>query len=245
MENEQKEVKAISYTWWIAMIIGIIIGLTNSDSRYVDSQPIAEAFKWGLMGALFGSLLGYIIDQTRKSTVVQNISKTIENQKMDKELRSGVQNSMKNYQNSSHHFQFLSDETLLSKYQKNQSNMLTEMDRLALEEELVKRGLIKFSPTHEKIEKISELFEDASSQDEIQRTKEFIASRLGCEADNVKTAYLNKLREMGYESSDLDESEIGFGNRAKEEAEQLGMRVENTPSSLILKWSREFIENNK
>ena len=78
MENEQKEVKVVGYTWWIGAIIGVIIGLANSDSRYVDSQPVIEAFKWGLMWTIFGAIIGYIIDQTRTSTVVKNISENIE-----------------------------------------------------------------------------------------------------------------------------------------------------------------------
>lgn len=241
MEKEQKEIKTINYTWWIAMIIGAIIGLANSDSRYVDSQPVVETIKGGVMGALFGALLGYIIDQIRKVPEVQNISEKIENKKNEIKLKNETKASLRSYENSSHHFQFLSDETLLSKYENIESGSLSAMDRLALEEELVKRKLINFSETHEKIEKISQLFDNSSTQDEIQRSKEFIASRLGCEPEKVKSVYIDKLREMEYESSDLNESELAFGNRAKEEAELLGMKVENTPSSLILKWSREFI----
>jgi hypothetical protein len=52
---------------------------------------------------------------------------------------------------------------------------------------------------------------------------------------------MNHLKEMRYELSDLEESEIAFNNRAKEESEQLEMNIENTPSSIILNWSREFI----
>lgn len=241
MENEQKKVKVINYTWWVGAIIGIIIGLANSDSQYVDSQPVMEAFKWGLMWAIFGAIIGFIIDQTRTSTVVKNISENIEIQKKENQFKKDVQKSMKYYQDSSHHFQFLSEETLLAKYQNNESSRLSEMERLALEEELVKRKLIKYSPTHEKMEKISELFGDLSSHDEIQRSKEFIAFRLKCDVNTVKSAYMNKLKEIGYELSDLKESEVAFGNRANEEAEQLGMNVENTPSSIILNWSREFI----
>jgi hypothetical protein len=59
--------------------------------------------------------------------------------------------------------------------------------------------------------------------------------------NNVKYAFMNHLKEMRYELSDLEESEIAFNNRAKEESEQLEMNIENTPSSIILNWSREFI----
>lgn len=240
MANEQK-VKAISYTWWIGMIIGAIVGLAYSDSRYIDSQPVMEAFKGGFFGALLGALLGYLIDQISNSTGSVNISEKFENKSLEQNLMNETQASLRNYQDSVHHFQFLSDETLISKYENIESRNLTKMEKLAIEEELVRRKLIKFSKSHEKIEKIKEIFENDSTQDEILKAKEFIASRLGCDVEGVKRVYMDKLKEMKYESSDLNESELAFGKRAKEEAQLLGMRVENTPSSLILEWSREFI----
>lgn len=193
MEKEQK-VKAISYTWWIVMIIGAIVGLANSDSRYVDSQPVVEAFKGGIMGALLGALIGYVIDQFINSNDGERRSEKNKNETLEQNLKNETRASLRNYQDSAHHFQFLSDETLMSKYQNPDSNNLTKMEGLALEEELVRRKLIKFSESHEKIEKFKELFDNDSSSEEILRSKEFIASRLGCGVNDVKSAYLNKLR---------------------------------------------------
>lgn len=48
---------------------------------------------------------------------------------------------------------------------------------------------------------------------------------------------------MEYQPSDLKEPELAFGKRAKEEAQLLSMGVENTPSSLIFEWSKEFINS--
>jgi len=156
MENNQKEIKIISYTWWIFMIIGIIIGLANSDSRYIDSQPFAKALSGGMSGALIGALIGYVIDQIRKSALVKEVSQNIEQNKIDKELNKNIQNSMTIYKDAVHRFQFLSNQTLLEKFQKEQGEKDDNMERLALEEEMVKRGIIDYSPMYEKLEKVKD-----------------------------------------------------------------------------------------
>jgi hypothetical protein len=101
----------------------------------------------------------YLISSINKeSDPGTNISTKSENQNKEGYLKKDVQQSITNYQDSANHFQFLSDETLLSKYENNETSRLTEMEKLALEEELVKRKLIKYSAAHEKLDKISELF---------------------------------------------------------------------------------------
>lgn len=140
------------------MIIGIIIGLANSDSRYGDSQPLAYAFLGATNGAVLGALFGYVIDRIRESTVVKKVAENIENQKAEREINRNVLNSMTNYKDAVHRFQYLSNQTLLEKFQNEETNEVDHMERLALEEEMVKRGLIEFSPMHEQLEKIKDLY---------------------------------------------------------------------------------------
>lgn len=158
MENNQKQIKVINYTWWLFMILGIIIGLAKSDSRYIYSAPSTYALIGASNGLVFGALIGYLIDQIRKSSVVQKVAKNIEEQKTERELNRNVQNSLNAYKDSVHSFQYLSNQTLLDKFQNEQQDKDDNMVRLALEEEMVKRGLIEYSPTHEKIDKLKDYF---------------------------------------------------------------------------------------
>lgn len=153
-----KKIKVIRYAWWIFMIIGIIIGLANSDSRYRDSQPIAMALVGAINGALFGVLIGFLIDQVRKSTIVKKLAQSIEQNKVDSDINRSIQNSMNNYKDAAHRFQYLSNETLMEKFENEQVNEADNMERLALEEEMVKRRLIDYSPMHEKLEKLKDYF---------------------------------------------------------------------------------------
>jgi hypothetical protein len=68
-----------------------------------------------------------------------------------KELRSKVENDLNNYQELKNSFNYFSDERLLAIYKKFQLEHIENLERLALEEELVKRRLIKNSPMHEKL----------------------------------------------------------------------------------------------
>lgn len=145
-------------TWWVFAIIGIIIGLINSDSSYRDSQPIAYAFIGLVNGALIGWVFGYIIDLAKNSSTVQNISKKIEEEKENKTIIENAKSSIAKYNDAKHRFQYLSSETLIQKYEVSNIENCDNMEQLALEEELVKRNILNHSPMHEKIEKINEYF---------------------------------------------------------------------------------------
>lgn len=65
-----------------------------------------------------------------------------------------VNKDLNTYSESKHNFKYLSDENLLKKYEIFKSSNKFDMERLALEEELVERKLIPYSPMHEKTDKI-------------------------------------------------------------------------------------------
>lgn len=155
---EKNNQKIAHTTWWIFSIIGVIIGLINSDSSYRDSQPIAYAFLGLVNGALIGWFFGYIIDQIKNSSTVQHISKKIEEDKENKTIIENAKSSLAKYNDARHRFQYLSNETLIHKYQTSDIDNCDNMEQLALEEELVKRNVLNHSPMHEKMEKINNYF---------------------------------------------------------------------------------------
>lgn len=146
--------KVASYTWWICGILGLFIGLAKADGR-INGYGIM-AFAGIVNGVFWGWLLGFIIDKIKDSSPVQNISQKIEESKQEQEILKQTRHSLNEYNDAKHRFQYLSDETLIDKFKTFVDEDITDMQRLALEEELVKRGILKHSPMHEKLEKIKE-----------------------------------------------------------------------------------------
>lgn len=142
-------------TWWVFAIIGAIIGLTNSDSSYDDTQPLVYAILGLANGAFIGWIFGYIIDRMKNSSIVRNISKKIEDDKENKNILENAKLSIAKYNDAKHRFKYLSSETLIHKYQTSNIDICDTMEQLALEEELVKRNILNHSPMHEKMEKIN------------------------------------------------------------------------------------------
>jgi len=158
MKREKTKVKFIRYTWWIFMLIGIMIGLANSDSRYKDSQPMAFIFIGAINGAAIGALIGYLMDKAQNSKMARKLNENIQSHKAEQELNKNIRSSMKVYNDAVHRFQFLSDDTLKKKFETRDPEKIDNMEQLALEEEMVKRGLLDYSPMHEKLEKMKNTF---------------------------------------------------------------------------------------
>lgn len=152
----KSNVRVANYTWWICGILGLFIGLAKADGR-INGYGIM-AFAGIANGMFWGWLLGFIIDKIKDSSPVQNISQKIEEVKQEKEIVQQTKNSLNEYNDAKHRFQYLSEETLVEKYKSYVTDDITDMQRLALEEELVKRGKLSHSPMHEKLEKIKEHF---------------------------------------------------------------------------------------
>jgi hypothetical protein len=143
------------YLWLIFGIIGALINLTNADSNYIDSQPLGMALSGFFLGALLGFIVSLIIDAIGNSkTINENVSAY----KEKKKYKENHIKSMTEYNEAKESFQYLSNETLLTKYDNYLKNNINDMTRLALEEELVKRNVIEYSPMHEKMENIKNNF---------------------------------------------------------------------------------------
>lgn len=158
MDNK---VKVVSYTWWICGIIGLMIGLAKADGR-INTYGVM-AFAGIVNGVFWGWILGLIIDKIKDSAAVVTITKKIEEIKEEQEVIKQTKESLDEYNDSKHRFQFLSDETLITKYKEYEEQDKSDMIRLALEEELVKRGILSHSPMHEKLEKLRTMFSQKES----------------------------------------------------------------------------------
>jgi DNA/RNA-binding domain of Phe-tRNA-synthetase-like protein len=95
----------------------------------------------------------------KSKKVAKNIKVKIEQKKQENELKSSIESNMREYQEFKNSFQFFSDERILNIYEQFlNGTKRSNMEQLALEEELVKRGLIDHSPTHEKLYAINKEF---------------------------------------------------------------------------------------
>jgi len=152
MDNQDVEkVKVAHYSWWICGILGLIIGLSSTDNS-TDSGLMAFV---GITNGLFwGWIIGLIIDRIRDSETVKTISVKISDMKDQHSNFQETKSSINEYNDAKNRYQYLSDETLLDKYKIYLVENESDITRLALEEELVKRNLLSHSPMHEKIDKI-------------------------------------------------------------------------------------------
>jgi len=135
--------------------------------------------------ALLGTILFYFIDETKNdlfNTLIalfsifgiifivtsyvlfhtikfgENIVRRIKKRIKEIEEQKRYEDKTKLYVDSKHQFQYLSKERLLQLYEDYKIQGKEDMRRLALEEILVEKGIIDYSPMHEKLNKISNRF---------------------------------------------------------------------------------------
>ena len=91
----------------------------------------------------------------KKTPEIYDKTKEVINERIDLAKKSKeIELSMNIYDEAKKTFRYLSDDTLKEKYETYNNSKTNDMERLALEEELVERKLIPYSPMHEKIQKI-------------------------------------------------------------------------------------------
>lgn len=95
----------------------------------------------------------------KSKEVTKNIKIKLEEKKQENLLNENIKMSMREYQESKNSFQYFSDSSLLNIYEQSENETKnSNMEQLALEEELVKRKLIDHSPMHEKLYAINKEF---------------------------------------------------------------------------------------
>jgi len=96
----------------------------------------------------------------KSKEIAKSVKVKIEQKKQENVLNESIKSNMREYQESKNSFQYFSDDRLLNIYAQFQNETKnSNMEQLALEEELVKRKMIDHSPMHEKLYAINkELF---------------------------------------------------------------------------------------
>lgn len=95
----------------------------------------------------------------KSKEVAQNIKQQIEKKKQENSLNENIKMNMREYQESKNSYQYFSDINLLNIYEQFENGTKnSNMEQLALEEELVKRKLLSHSPMHEKLYAINKHF---------------------------------------------------------------------------------------
>ena len=140
----------------IIFIGGIILGvlITGLLKDILPTDGIAPLFiALIIFGASFMIVFFVVESFSEKSKkVTENMKAKIEQKKQENELNESIKMNMREYQESKNSFQYFSDNKLLSLYgQFENGTKKSNMEQLALEEELVKRKLIDHSPMHEKL----------------------------------------------------------------------------------------------
>ncbi len=117
---------------------------------------------WGIlsvflmMGLAFGLfiLFIYFIDQVPSNVnkAKKGIEKKINEKIEQNQLKNHIKDNQLKYNEAKNNFHYFSNDKLIELYEKFSGRELNEdVEQLALEEELVKRGLIDHSPMHEKL----------------------------------------------------------------------------------------------
>lgn len=107
--------------------------------------------------AIVSTLISVGADKSKE--VTRNIKIKMDQKKQENSLNENIKMSMREYKESKNSFQYFSDNRLLNIYEQFQNGTKnSNMEQLALEEELVKRKLIDHSPMHEKLYAINKEF---------------------------------------------------------------------------------------
>lgn len=103
-----------------------------------------------LVAVAFGTVvLGRYIFKGAEKAKDKAKEKVQEYQK-DKDIKQNISN----YESAKDRFKYVSDDLLEDRYNKMESEGVENMERLALEEEMVDRGILEYSFMHEKFENI-------------------------------------------------------------------------------------------
>ncbi len=115
--------------------------------------PASLLIMMGLGFGLFVFFL-YIIDYafTGAKKTKEVIKEKVKERIQDNQTKKHMKYNLHKYNQAKSSFQFFSDDKLISLFEESSKNQPNEdAEQLALEEELVKRGLIDHSPMHEKL----------------------------------------------------------------------------------------------
>ena len=95
----------------------------------------------------------------KSKEIAKNVKIRIDQKKQQNLLNESIDNSMREYREYKNSFQYFSNNKLLDIYEQFQNGTKSSnMEQMALEEELIKRKMIDHSPMHEKLYAINKEF---------------------------------------------------------------------------------------
>lgn len=137
-----------------ALIVGLLQNILPTDGV----APLIIALLIFLTSFMLVFFIVEIFSEKSKK-VTENIKVKIKQKKQEDRLNKNIKMNIREYQESKNSFQYFSDNKLLNIYEQFENDLKnSNMEQLALEEELVKRKLIDYSPLHEKIYAINKEF---------------------------------------------------------------------------------------
>ena len=142
--------KAILYGLIWVGFVGIV---TNMDDRTLDNIPTFMNAIIMLVVFISPYFIGKIL-WSKGTEAIHKVSNQINEYKETQELVNSTKLSLSEYQDAKSRIKYISDELLLEKYNVYLESNSEDMNRLALEEELVDRKFLSHSPMHEKLERI-------------------------------------------------------------------------------------------
>jgi hypothetical protein len=146
-------IKMINKISAIVALLGTILFYFIYETKNDLFNTVIALFS--IFGILF-IITSFVLFHTTK--LGENVMRIIKNRFKEIEEQKRYDDKLKLYVDSKHQLQYLSKDSLLQLYEDYKIQGKEDMKRLALEEILVEKGIIDYSPMHEKLNKISNRF---------------------------------------------------------------------------------------
>ena len=115
----------------------------------------------GFIGIFF--IIFFFVKSILRRFIQTDAGKNIENNIQRKKnlivVKQNVKKELLKYQNAKNSFRYFSSEKLMSLYHDYKKDKIENMERLALEETMVEKGLLGYSEMHEKLHIIKKRFD--------------------------------------------------------------------------------------
>lgn len=98
---------------------------------------------------IFGAIALTASEKFKEKSAEVNLK--IAKEKEQTQIINQTKKDLNEYQSYKHSYSLCSDNFLISNYKKLKDDNIENMETLACEEEMVKRGLLDYSPMHEKL----------------------------------------------------------------------------------------------
>ena len=142
-----------TYLVGLAVLFGL--GFILFDVLDLDGTIVVPFFGLTFIGwtyiGLFAS--GKVYDSAKEKTEAK-----LSEIRSEANIRALASEASREYASAKNRFEFLSGETLMIEYEESDTPAKMDFRRLALEEELVRRGLISHSPMHERMNTLGKHF---------------------------------------------------------------------------------------